>query len=193
MRETSSVGWLSRQAAPPSRMPRFISPEGRGDVRRTISWTPQWESARRMCPRLLLLHNVIHISNGDGRAVDVQSDGLVKSLSSRRHFKNPCKLSELRTLQCFNIESEARCGRRNSILSLRRARTYARQKNRRYQRALLSCHFCFCHVISTRTGISFFTAIPRRDGGSILKSDSVVGMVPVIRVSFPWVTCWNDT
>ena len=41
------------------------------------------------------------------------------------------------------------------------------------------------HVMSTRTGISFLTAIVKSDGGSILKSDSVAGIVPDIRIWFP--------
>lgn len=41
------------------------------------------------------------------------------------------------------------------------------------------------HVISTRTGISFLIGIVRNFGGSILKSVSVAGMVPDIRVSLP--------
>ena len=44
------------------------------------------------------------------------------------------------------------------------------------------------HVISTRTGMSFFTGMVRSEGGSILKSASVAGIVPEIRVSFPCVT-----
>jgi hypothetical protein len=40
-------------------------------------------------------------------------------------------------------------------------------------------------VMSTRTGISFLIGIAKSDGGSILKSDSIAGIVPVIRVSFP--------
>ena len=34
--------------------------------------------------------------------------------------------------------------------------------------------------MSTRTGISFLTGIVKSDGGSILKSESVAGIVPVI-------------
>ena len=37
-----------------------------------------------------------------------------------------------------------------------------------------------CQVMSTRTGMSFLTGIVKRDGGSILKSASVAGMVPVM-------------
>ena len=36
-----------------------------------------------------------------------------------------------------------------------------------------------------RTGMSFFTAIVKSEGGSILKSESVEGMIPEIRVSLP--------
>ena len=43
------------------------------------------------------------------------------------------------------------------------------------------------HVISTRTGSSFFTGTANSEGGSILKSDNVAGMVPDIRVSLPCV------
>lgn len=39
-------------------------------------------------------------------------------------------------------------------------------------------HFSLRQVISTRTGISFLTGTVRSDGGSILKSESVAGMVP---------------
>ena len=59
--------------------------------------------------------------------------------------------------------------------------------------ALAPSHFSFRQVISTRTGISFFTAIVRSDGGLILKSASVTGMVPVIFVSFPCFDCSNRT
>lgn len=45
--------------------------------------------------------------------------------------------------------------------------------------------YCGRQVISTRTGISFFTAMVRSDGGSILKSDNVAGIVPEMRVWFP--------
>ncbi len=53
--------------------------------------------------------------------------------------------------------------------------------------------FSLCQVSSTRTGISFLTAIVRSDGGSILKSDSVAGMVPVIFVWFPCLDCSKGT
>ena len=43
--------------------------------------------------------------------------------------------------------------------------------------------YCGRHVMSTRTGISFLTGIVKSEGGSILKSDSVAGIVPVIWVS----------
>ena len=46
---------------------------------------------------------------------------------------------------------------------------------------------CGRHVISTRMGISFFTGIVSSEGGSILKSVSVAGIVPDMRVSFPCV------
>ena len=39
--------------------------------------------------------------------------------------------------------------------------------------------------MSTRTGISFLTGTAKSDGGSILKSDSVAGIVPDIRIWFP--------
>lgn len=54
-------------------------------------------------------------------------------------------------------------------------------------------YFSFRHVISTRTGISFFTAIVRSVGGSILKSDSAAGIVPEIFVSFPFFVCSKAT
>jgi len=44
---------------------------------------------------------------------------------------------------------------------------------------------CGRQVISIRTGISFLTGIARSDGGSILKSESVAGIVPDIRIWFP--------
>ena len=39
--------------------------------------------------------------------------------------------------------------------------------------------------MSTRTGISFLTEIARSEGGSILKSDNVAGIVPEILIWFP--------
>ena len=47
--------------------------------------------------------------------------------------------------------------------------------------------------MSTRTGISFLTGIANSDGGSILKSVRVAGIVPVIRIWFPCVASWNGT
>jgi hypothetical protein len=52
---------------------------------------------------------------------------------------------------------------------------------------------CGRQVISTRTGISFLVGIVKSVGGSILKSDSVAGIVPEIRVSLPSVTSWKGT
>ena len=46
----------------------------------------------------------------------------------------------------------------------------------------------FRQVISTFTGISFLMGTVRNDGRSILKSEQVAGIVPVIRTSLPWVT-----
>jgi hypothetical protein len=40
------------------------------------------------------------------------------------------------------------------------------------------------HVISTVTEISFLTGIASGFGGSILKSDTVVGIVPLIWIAF---------
>ena len=40
--------------------------------------------------------------------------------------------------------------------------------------------YCGRQVMSTRTGISFLTGIVSSDGGSILKSESVAGIVPVM-------------
>lgn len=55
--------------------------------------------------------------------------------------------------------------------------------------------YCVAQVISTRMGTSFFTGTVSNDGGSILKSESLVGMVPVMCFSLPSVftsngTCW---
>src|ERR1700733_15935913 len=52
---------------------------------------------------------------------------------------------------------------------------------------------CGRHVTSTRTGISFLTGTAKSDGGSILKSDRVAGMVPDIRIWFPCVASCNNT
>lgn len=41
-------------------------------------------------------------------------------------------------------------------------------------------------------GISFFTGKVRSVGGSILKSDSVAGTVPVILVSLSWGVSWKS-
>jgi hypothetical protein len=49
-------------------------------------------------------------------------------------------------------------------------------------RGPLARHLSLRQVMSARTGISFFTGKVKRDGGSILKSDREVGMVPDIRV-----------
>ena len=49
------------------------------------------------------------------------------------------------------------------------------------------CYFSFRQVISTRTGISFFTGMASSEGGSILKSVSVAGIVPEILASAPCV------
>jgi hypothetical protein len=40
-------------------------------------------------------------------------------------------------------------------------------------------------VMSIRTGMSFLMGSVRSEGGSILKSESFTGIVPVIRVSLP--------
>jgi hypothetical protein len=47
---------------------------------------------------------------------------------------------------------------------------------------------CGRHVMSTCTGISFLIGTVKSLGVSILKSDTVAGMVPVIRISFPCFT-----
>lgn len=57
-----------------------------------------------------------------------------------------------------------------------------------HSRANAACGHCGLHVISMRIGISFFTGMVSSDGGSILKSVSVVGIVPAIRLSLPSVT-----
>jgi len=38
------------------------------------------------------------------------------------------------------------------------------------------------HVVSARTGISFLTGTVKNEGGEILKSESIAGIVPEIRV-----------
>jgi len=48
-----------------------------------------------------------------------------------------------------------------------------------------ACHHCGRQVMSTRTGMSLLTGTAKSDGGSILKSDSVAGIVPEIRIWFP--------
>lgn len=40
--------------------------------------------------------------------------------------------------------------------------------------------YCWCHVVSTRTGISFLIATPRNEGGGILNPLRVDGIVPVM-------------
>ena len=47
-------------------------------------------------------------------------------------------------------------------------------------RSLAFCIYCGRQVMSMRTGISFLTGIVKSDGGSILKSESVAGIVPVM-------------
>jgi hypothetical protein len=48
-------------------------------------------------------------------------------------------------------------------------------------------------VISTFTGISSFVGIASSDGGSILKSVSLAGIVPVIFASLPCDVFWKGT
>src|ERR1035437_9064323 len=50
-----------------------------------------------------------------------------------------------------------------------------------------------CQVMSTFTGISFLMGTVKNDGLSILKSEHVDGMVPVMWTSLPCVTRWNCT
>jgi len=52
--------------------------------------------------------------------------------------------------------------------------------------------YCRRQVISTRTGISFFTGGISKLGGSILKSDSLAGMVPESWMSLLWRVSWNS-
>ena len=54
-------------------------------------------------------------------------------------------------------------------------------------------YWFFFQVSSTVTGIWFLIGIVSREGGSILKSESVAGIVPVIRVSSPEVVTSNRT
>ena len=54
-------------------------------------------------------------------------------------------------------------------------------------------YWFFFQVSSTVTGIWFSIRIVSREGGSILKSESVAGIVPVIRVSSPEVVTSNGT
>ena len=64
------------------------------------------------------------------------------------------------------------------------------------QRKLIQVGFgdyCCFHVISTLTGMSFLIGMVSRVGGSILKSVSLEGMVPVIFFSFPCAETWNGT
>lgn len=48
-------------------------------------------------------------------------------------------------------------------------------------------------VISTRTGISFLMGTVRNNGRSILKSEQVAGIVPIMRTFLPCVTRWKGT
>jgi hypothetical protein len=48
-------------------------------------------------------------------------------------------------------------------------------------------------VISTFTGMSFLIGMVSKVGGSILKSVSLQGMVPVIFLSFPCTEIWKGT
>lgn len=47
--------------------------------------------------------------------------------------------------------------------------------------------YCFCQVKSTFTGMSFLIGMVSSEGGSILKSVSLAGIVPVSRFSLPVV------
>jgi hypothetical protein len=48
-------------------------------------------------------------------------------------------------------------------------------------------------VASTRMGMSFLMGMVRSLGGSILKSEHLAGMAPVMRVSPPCLESWNGT
>src|ERR1035438_7515267 len=74
---------------------------------------------------------------------------------------------------------------------LRGGRDYRDQ--RRPVDALIPAAHIGRQVISTLIGMSFFTGIASRDGGSILKSVSVAGMLPVIQLSLPCASLWNGT
>ena len=54
---------------------------------------------------------------------------------------------------------------------------------------------CYCGVqtISTWMGISFFTGMVRSEGGGILKSVRVAGMVPTMCLSVPSVVTSKET
>jgi hypothetical protein len=52
--------------------------------------------------------------------------------------------------------------------------------------------YCRRQVISTRTGILFFTGSVSKLGDSILKSDSLAGMVPESWMSLLWRVSWNS-
>jgi hypothetical protein len=54
-------------------------------------------------------------------------------------------------------------------------------------------YFSSCQLMSPRTGISFFTGMAKSDGGSILKSESVAGIVPVMRKLFPSLASCSGT
>ena len=49
-------------------------------------------------------------------------------------------------------------------------------------------YFSSCQVMSRRTGISFLMGMAKRDGGLILKSETVAGIVPVMRMFSPSFT-----
>jgi hypothetical protein len=50
------------------------------------------------------------------------------------------------------------------------------------------CHYEGCQTTSTRTGISFLMGTVKNEGGSILKSVSVEGTVPVMWCAVPSMT-----
>ena len=93
--------------------------------------------------------------------------------------------------------------RRTSLASAMIAQSQVGRQGRMSHEEGLSCGkrfsdlvfsvYCGLHVMSTRTGISFFTGMVRSEGGSILKSESVVGIVPVMCFSLPWVVTSNET
>ena len=79
------------------------------------------------------------------------------------------------------IPGETLCGMSQDTVIWGKSAGWLRRKRMRFE----VCAYCCFHSISILIGKSFLTGSVRSDGGSILKSDRVAGMVPLSLASLP--------